>query len=81
MTRLDSLNALLARAIFASTWSDKRDTTLAPTLQAGARKVSGTKTNDLKAQTPVPDAQPVRTRAENQTAKRLRKTEVSFKKD
>jgi hypothetical protein len=49
MTRLDSLNALLARAIFASTWSDKRDTTLAPTLQAGARKVSGTKANGLKA--------------------------------
>jgi hypothetical protein len=49
MMRLESRNALLARAIFASTWSDKCATTLAPTVRAGARKARRTqKTNRLQ---------------------------------
>src|SRR5262245_15649341 len=87
MMRLESRNALLARAIFASTWSDNCATTLAPTLQAGARKARGTqKTNRLQ----LPPCEVLCmgaclarslccTRARNHSAKPLRKTEVRIR--
>src|SRR5262245_15557514 len=83
MMRLESRNALLARAIFASTWSDNCATTLAPTVRAGARKARGTqKTNRLQLPPAMylrgglPHAQPLLHPCGNHSAKLLRKTEV-----
>lgn len=89
MTRLDSRNALLARTIFASTCSDKRDTTLAPNLQAGGRR--GQRRKDERGRSSAGGFAPrgiksghrcltrnlCCTRAANQSAKLLRKIEVS----
>src|SRR5262245_59985969 len=87
MMRLESRNALLARPIFASTWSDNCATTLAPTLQAAAHKARGTqKTNPLHL--PPCEVLYMRaflarslccTRPRHHSAKPLRKTEVRIR--
>ena len=90
MTRPDSLNALLARAI--SSPGPTNSTRPWPPLLERARQVQGRKNERIssspsrlarrwdKERTPVPDAQALLHPCRNQSAKLLRKTEVPFKK-
>src|SRR5262245_815822 len=87
MMRLESRNALLARAIFASTWSDNCATTLAPTRQAGCAQGSRDAKDERTSASPVrsalhgglPGAQPLLHPCWNHSAKLLKKTEVRIR--